>query len=167
MISHQNIISNVLQINIYEAPARKRISRDYTEVVLGLLPLSHIYGLIVVAQSGVYRGDEVIILPKYGLESLLKTIQTYKIQMLYLVGPPTSSKITMLTKMKVPPILIQICKSQEICKKYDQSSVRALFTGAAPLGVETAEDLQKIYPTWKIRQGYGKSFPSRSQRTKH
>ncbi|KAH7383414.1 4-coumarate-CoA ligase [Cadophora sp. MPI-SDFR-AT-0126] len=25
----------------------------------------------------------------------------------------------------------------------------------APLGAETAEDLQKIYPSWKIRQGYG------------
>jgi acyl-CoA synthetase (AMP-forming)/AMP-acid ligase II len=39
--------------------------------------------------------------------------------------------------------------------KYDLSSVWSLFTGAAPLGQETAEDLQKIFPSWKIRQGYG------------
>ena len=31
----------------------------------------------------------------------------------------------------------------------------SIFTGAAPLGQETAEDLAKIFPTWKIRQGYG------------
>lgn len=35
------------------------------------------------------------------------------------------------------------------------SSVRSIFTGAAPLGAETAEDLQKVYPKWLIRQGYG------------
>lgn len=87
MISHHNVISNVMQSNIQERPARSRKPKDYTEVSLGLLPLSHIYGLIVVAQVGVYRGDGVIILPKYELELLLKAIQTYKIQMLYLVRP--------------------------------------------------------------------------------
>ena len=46
-------------------------------------------------------------------------------------------------------------KSQNVCSKYDLGSVRSIFTGAAPLGAETAEDLQKIYPAWKIRQGYG------------
>lgn len=35
------------------------------------------------------------------------------------------------------------------------TSVRGIFTGAAPLGTETADDLQKIYPKWAIRQGYG------------
>jgi acyl-CoA synthetase (AMP-forming)/AMP-acid ligase II len=38
------------------------------------------------------------------------------------------------------------------------SSVRAVFSGAAPLGRETAEELQKQFPTWKIRQGYGMSY---------
>lgn len=41
-------------------------------------------------------------------------------------------------------------------KKYDLSSVRQIITGAAPLGLETAEDLQRIQPTWSILQAYGK-----------
>lgn len=45
--------------------------------------------------------------------------------------------------------------NKETCKKYDLSSVRGLFTGAAPLGGETADDLQKQYPSWIIKQGYG------------
>ena len=53
-------------------------------------------------------------------------------------------------------------KNKSLCDKYDLSSVGALFTGAAPLGAETAEDLQKQYPTWKIRQGYGIFFESLS-----
>lgn len=60
---------------------------------------------------------------------------------------------------KVPPIIIQMVNNQSLCSKYDIRSVRSLFTGAAPLGTETAEDLQKIYPKWAIRQGYGTSFP--------
>jgi ribosome assembly protein SQT1 len=48
-----------------------------------------------------------------------------------------------------------MAKSNAACSKYDLSSVRAIFTGAAPLGAETAEELQRLYPSWKIRQGYG------------
>lgn len=43
----------------------------------------------------------------------------------------------------------------ETCNKYDLSSVKGLFTGAAPLGPETASDILKRYPGWKLRQGYG------------
>lgn len=46
-------------------------------------------------------------------------------------------------------------KKEELLKKYDLRSVRHIITGAAPLGIETAEDLSKIQPTWKILQAYG------------
>ena len=50
-------------------------------------------------------------------------------------------------------------RNQEICSKYDLSSVKTLFTGAAPLGMETAADFQKAYPNVLIRQGYGEYRP--------
>lgn len=139
MISHRNVIANVLQIGTMEAPQRKLRPGNGSEVCLGLLPLSHIYGLVVIAQGSTYRGDSVIVLPKFELASYLNSIQTYKIETLYLV----------------PPIIIQMAKNQAVCSKYDLSSVSGIFTGAAPLGAETAEELQQIYPSWKIRQGYG------------
>lgn len=40
-------------------------------------------------------------------------------------------------------------------KKYDMSSVTSIFSGAAPLGAETAKELQGVFPSWAIRQGYG------------
>lgn len=46
-------------------------------------------------------------------------------------------------------------RSPEICAKYDLSSASTLFTGAAPLGSETAADFLKTYPNIIIRQGYG------------
>ena len=86
MISHRNVISNVLQIGTMESPTRSNRPGYGTEVCLGLLPLSHIYGLVVIAQASTYRGDGVIMLPKFDLASFLNAIQTYKIETLYLVS---------------------------------------------------------------------------------
>lgn len=87
MISHRNVIANVIQIGAFEKPARDaRPEKERTEVGLGLLPLSHIYGLVVIAQASTYRGDGVIILPKFELQSFLNAIQTQKIETLYLVS---------------------------------------------------------------------------------
>lgn len=47
-------------------------------------------------------------------------------------------------------------RNQDVCSKFDLSSVTSLFTGAAPLGMETAADFRKIYPNIIVRQGYGK-----------
>ena len=144
MISHRNVIANTLQIHTVESAARKQLQQpgtqsDYTENVLGLLPMSHIYSLIVICHVSAYRGDGVIVLPKFEFSQMLGTIQKFKINALYLV----------------PPIIILLAKDAATRSKFDLSSVWSLFTGAAPLGQETAEELQKLYPSWKIRQGYG------------
>lgn len=46
-------------------------------------------------------------------------------------------------------------KNEELMKKYDLSSVRSIITGAAPLGLETAEQLGNLQPSWSILQAYG------------
>lgn len=86
MISHLNVIANVLQITTFEKTVRdQRPASKRSEVALGLLPLSHIYGLVVIAQAGAYRGDEAIILPKFELQSYLNAIEKYRIETLYVV----------------------------------------------------------------------------------
>lgn len=144
MISHRNVIANTMQFSAHGEPDRERMRKekgvdDYTENALGLLPMSHIYGLVVVAHTGTYRGDGVVVLPRYDFTLLLKTIEKYKLAMLYLV----------------PPMIIHLTKMPEECAKFDLSSVRAAFTGAAPLGEETAMDLVKQFPNISLIQGYG------------
>lgn len=53
-----------------------------------------------------------------------------------------------------------MAKNKPLMDKFDLSSVQSLFSGAAPLGAETADALQAQHPSWKIKQGYGK--PPRS-----
>ncbi|KAK4938912.1 hypothetical protein LTR10_020735 [Elasticomyces elasticus] len=138
MISHRNVIANTVQICEWEKHGRDA-TPGYQDVAMGLLPFSHIYGLIVICHCSTYRGDRVIVLPKFELQQYLTAIQKYKISTLYIV----------------PPIIIRMVKEQQALQKFDLSSVKIIFTGAAPLGQETAEDLGRQYPAWKIRQGYG------------
>jgi len=59
MISHRNVISNVLQIGTFESIdriAHSRNGKPRIDVVLGLLPQSHIYGLVVICAAATYRG---------------------------------------------------------------------------------------------------------------
>ena len=138
MISHRNVIANTLQLAVYDRKGRESMG-VVNDVALGLLPQSHIYGLIVICHASTYRGDRVIVLPKFDLQNYLNAIQRYKINTLYIV----------------PPIIIAMVKNRQLLSKFDLSSVKVIFTGAAPLGKETAEELAQQYPDWKVRQGYG------------
>ena len=55
----------------------------------------------------------------------------------------------------MPPLIITMANNQKLLDKYNLDSVEAIFTGAAPLGAETADQLQRQRPAWKIRQAYG------------
>ena len=50
---------------------------------------------------------------------------------------------------------IRMLREQETCRKYDLSSLRFVYSGAAPMGEETIADLLKIYPKWIVGQAYG------------
>ncbi|KAL9105955.1 MAG: hypothetical protein Q9227_008948 [Pyrenula ochraceoflavens] len=136
IVSHMNVIANVLQLATFEAYQRKP-GQHY--VVLGLLPQSHIYGLVAVCHASVYRGDAVVVLPKFDLSVLASAIAKFKINVLFIV----------------PPVVISIINSQEKLANFDFSSVTEVFSGAAPLGAETYQTLREQYPSWQIRQAYG------------
>ncbi|PNY28991.1 4-coumarate-CoA ligase 1, partial [Tolypocladium capitatum] len=138
MVSHRNAIANVLQLCCADSVARAELGVE-TQTALGVLPFSHIYGLVLVGLVAPYRGDQVVVLPGFDLAVLLAAVQTYRIEQLSVV----------------PPILIQIIANQDKCSRYDLSSVRWVFSGAAPLGIEVIRDLLKLYPNWHLGQGYG------------
>ena len=138
MISHYNVIANILQSASYDDVARKQLGID-TQVMLGLLPLSHIYGLTLVALVGQYHGDEVIVLPRFQLATLLAAVERFKIEQLSIV----------------PPILIHMMSDKDKPDNIDFSSVRSIYSGAAPLGAELVECLLKRYPNIHVTQAYG------------
>lgn len=85
MISHSNVMANAIQYSTFDSVARKKFGVK-NQAVLGLLPFSHIYGLVVMCYSNAYRGDSIIVLPKFELDSFLGAVQDHKIQQLYVVS---------------------------------------------------------------------------------
>lgn len=139
MISHYNVIANVLQLQVYEQPMRDAIQPNWRDVTVGLMPFSHIYGLVAVCHIGLYRGDSMVVLPKFDIRAFLSTIEAYKINTLPIV----------------PPIIITMTKQKALCDRYDLTSVKQILSGAAPLSREVAQKLSSQHGSWVIRQGYG------------
>lgn len=125
MISHRNVIANTLQHTTFEKVSRRNLGID-TQAEIGLLPMSHIYALVVICHTGTFTGDTIIVLPRFELETYLAAIQRFKISQLRLV----------------PPILIKMLRTQDVCTKYDLSSLKWVTCGAAPLGEETVSTLR-------------------------
>ncbi|CVK95009.1 probable phenylacetyl-CoA ligase [Fusarium mangiferae] len=138
MLSHYNIISGIIQTCTFDSVSRKADGID-TQVMLGVLPFSHVFGLMLITHLGTYRGDEIIVMPRFEFEPFLSAVSRFQIHQLPIV----------------PPIVIQMLDRRELCRKYDLSSVRFVYTGAAPLGKETVDDLLSLYPSWRLGQGYG------------
>ncbi|OAG44053.1 hypothetical protein AYO21_01510 [Fonsecaea monophora] len=136
-VSHRNIIANIMQVNLFEL--RGRGGPSARQVTLGLLPASHVYGLVIISHLSTYRGDSVIILPRFQMEQMLESVEKFHINIFSVV----------------PPIIVALGKSPHLLKRHDLSSIQTVLSGGAPLDTETLNRLNKHYPHWVFRQGYG------------
>ena len=130
MLTHHNLVSNMRQME----------GLDYfteNDTLLCVLPLFHIYGLVVILNMGLYLGATIVMMPRFDLEQFLKTVSQYRVTLAHLV----------------PPIVLALSKSP-IVDEYDLSTLRAVFSGAAPLDANlTRACMQRL--NLRIRQGYG------------
>lgn len=58
---------------------------DRPETTTGAIPFSHSYGLAL-GHLVVCRGDSLIVLPRFDMQLMLKSIPQYSIERLYLVS---------------------------------------------------------------------------------
>lgn len=114
----------------------------YDEIILGLLPLFHVYGCeVLISVMTTIRGT-IIMLPKFEEKTFLSCIEKYRCTTLCLV----------------PPLLVFLAKNENV-DKYDLSSVRIIYSGAAPLSKETEEAVHNRLrnPNLIIKNTYGMS----------
>ena len=129
MLTHRNLIANLVQIDAIEA--------KHLQAFLGVLPFFHIYGMVVIMNFGLRRGATILTLPRFDLESVLRLLQEWPVALAHMV----------------PPIVLALAK-QELVDRYDLSSVKWLFSGAAPLGRELTDVVERRLNV-RVRQGYG------------
>ena len=129
MLTHRNIVAQLRQLDAIE--------NIEMPALLGVLPFFHIYGMVIIMMHGLMRGSAIVTMPKFEFEPFLKVLQDW---------PITSAHI-------VPPIVVGLGKHPAV-DSYKFPHLRYLFSGAAPLGPELTEAVEKRLNV-KIRQGYG------------
>ncbi|BEI80393.1 hypothetical protein CcaverHIS002_0109220 [Cutaneotrichosporon cavernicola] len=133
MSSHFNMTSQIQCIT----PCYPDLKPD-TDAILGVLPMSHIFGLMALVHQPLTIGVPVVVYPRFDELAVLDGIQKYKIT--YAIA--------------VPPILLLLVHSQNTAK-YDITSLKTLQSGAAPLSGELAAAFEKKFPHCQIAQGWG------------
>jgi acyl-CoA synthetase (AMP-forming)/AMP-acid ligase II len=129
MLTHRNVVAQLQQIDAIENTAMPAL--------LGVLPFFHIYGMVIIMMHGLMRGAIIVTMPRFEFEPFLKVLQDW---------PITSAHI-------VPPVVVGLGKHPAV-DNYTFPHLKFLFCGAAPLGVELTEAVEKRLNV-KIRQGYG------------
>ncbi|KAI3915283.1 hypothetical protein MKX01_035542 [Papaver californicum] len=135
ILTHKSLISSVAQQVDGENPNLYLKSDD---VVLCVLPLFHIYSLHSVLLCSLRAGAGVLLMEKFEITSLLEWIQRYRVS----VAPV------------VPPLVLALAKNP-LVENFDLSSIRAVLSGAAPLGKELQDALKSRVPQAIFGQGYG------------
>ncbi|MFN3334076.1 MAG: AMP-binding protein, partial [Caldilinea sp.] len=107
------------------------------DVVLGLLPFFHIFGMAVIMSWALRRGATVVTMPRFDMEVFLNLIQTHKITYAHLV----------------PPLIFGLAK-HPLVDKFDLSSLRVIVSGAAALSAELESAVRDRLGVI-VTQGYG------------
>ena len=133
MLTHRHLVANLRQcegMQGFECFGER-------DTVMAVLPFFHIYGMVVIMKLSLGNGSTLVTMPRFDLMEFLGLIQKHRVTVLPLV----------------PPIVLGLVKHPAVAQ-FDLSSVRLVFSGAAPLGEEIARALiQKL--GCPVVQGYG------------
>jgi long-chain acyl-CoA synthetase len=137
MLTHQNLVANALQCRLWFHG-----TEEGGERVLAVLPFFHVFAMTSAMNFSVAVGAEIIMLPRFELKTLLRTIARKR---------PTIFP-------GVPTIYTAINNSKET-PKYDLSSIKSCISGGAPLPVEVKASFEKLTGCIVV-EGYGLSETS-------
>lgn len=138
MLTHFNLSANVDQISNFFY----KYNRGDEKRVLSVVPFFHVYGMTCCLNFGVANGYELVLVPRFDVTDVLKTINKKKPH--FFPGAPT--------------MYVAILNDPKL-SKYDLSSIEACISGSAPLPVEVQEQFEKI-TGGRIVEGYGLSETS-------
>nr|WP_106780256.1 long-chain-fatty-acid--CoA ligase [Lysinibacillus timonensis] len=132
MLTHKNLIANTKMCDVWMFKCI-----DGEEIILGMLPFFHVYGMTTVLLLSIMKGSKMVLIPKFDVETALKTIDKQKPTLF--PGAPT--------------MYIGLLNHPDI-GKYDLSSIKACISGSSPLPVEVQDKFEAI-TGGKLVEGYG------------
>ena len=130
MLTHRNLVANLAQ-----TAAVITVTED--ESFVAVLPFFHIYGMQVLMNLGLYLGATVVTMPRFDLEQFLSLHQEHG-----------------LTRAFVAPPMVVALAKHPLVDNYDLSTLKNIFSGAAPLSAELAIECGERLDC-EVVQGYG------------
>ncbi len=130
MLSHFNFVANAHQILAWGHLTNE-------QGLLAVLPLFHGFGMSVTMNAAILAGGEITLVPRFNAKQVAKTIQ--KCKPCFFIGVPT--------------MFVQLSNLPDI-HRYDFSSLRGIFVGAAPLTKAIKDDFEKK-TGGRMIEGYG------------
>ncbi len=131
LLTHANISINAAQIQSIDPEA------DFQDRILGALPLFHVFANTCVLNRTVLAGDEMVMLPKFELETAMKTISEMKI-----------------TALPGVPTMFRAILDHPDVGSFDLTSLRICISGGAPMPRELrAAFMEKTGA--RLVEGYG------------
>src|SRR6266849_4771560 len=132
MLSHGNLVVNVAQVRHWMPAARRG-----REVILGVLPLSHSYGITDCLNLSSALACTLVLLPTVRTDQILEAIKHHH---------PTIFP-------GIPAFYVAIANYPHV-RSYGVSAIRICVSGSAPLPVEVQEAFEKL-TRGRLVEGYG------------
>ena len=131
-LTHANIVANTVQVRHWMTDID-----EGEEIVLGVLPFSHSYGMTTCMNLGISIAATLILLPTFSTREVLDVIAHYR---------PTLFP-------GVPTMYVAINNYPNV-RRFRLKTIRACVSGAAPLPLEVQEAFEKL-TRGKLVEGYG------------
>ena len=132
ILTHRNLVSNVLQINAWLPHCRRGGER-----VLAVLPYFHVFGMTAAMNWPLNLAGTIILLPKFDVATVLKTIH----------------KLRPTVFPSVPTIFIALIHHPDL-RRYDLTSLWGSISGSAPLPQDVQDQFEAL-TKGRIIEGYG------------
>ena len=136
MLTHANLTINIQQVEAWAT----NLSDE--EIILGVIPLFHIFAMTTVLNFGVARGFEMVLVPKFDLDQALNLIG--KIRPSIFPGVPT---------------IYNAILHHPKANRTDLSSLKFCISGGAALPVEVKRGFERLAGC-ELVEGYGLSETS-------
>ena len=131
-LSHAALYANTEQVRVWATD-----SKPGEERVVGVLPLFHVFGMTAVMNSSLASGFEIILLPRFRLDQLLKVIDQHK-----------------PTVMLGVPTMYSAINGSKLLSDYDLSSLKFCISGGAPLPAQVQDTFERLTGCTLV-EGYG------------
>ncbi|XP_042241018.1 4-coumarate--CoA ligase 5-like [Homarus americanus] len=138
-LSHSAIVSNLVNFSHPDLLAYRCATAKEQEVVVGVMPFYHTYGIYVVGLISWYLGAKIVTLPAFTPHDFVRVVKDHKVRILHLV----------------PPILNFMVMSPTVTPT-DLVNVEVAMCAGAPVPVTAAEALKKKAPKPILfQEGFG------------